>query len=66
MPVFTDSSAVWRAEYDDNTATLCIWFARRGRRYDYYNVPRPIFDGLCAAASKGEYFNEHIRHVYGR
>lgn len=66
MPVFTDSSAILGAEYDDATSTLRIWFAHRRHAYDYYGVPRQVYENLCAAASKGEYFNDHIRDYYGR
>jgi hypothetical protein len=34
-------------------------------RYTYYRVPARICAGLLAAASKGRYFNSHIRDRYG-
>jgi hypothetical protein len=63
MPEFS-SSAIRRAEYNDATATLSLWFVESGGPYDYYMVPQRIFDGLCNAASKGAYFNAHIRDRY--
>lgn len=65
MPFFR-SSAIRRAEYDDVTLILKIWFIETGGPYDYYGVPRYIFDGLCRASSKGGFFNDHIRDRYGR
>ncbi|MDB5412583.1 MAG: hypothetical protein JWR10_918 [Rubritepida sp.] len=34
--------------------------------YDYYSVPRAIYDGLCRAPSKGGYYNTSIRDRYSR
>lgn len=62
MPVF-NSSAVKRAEYDPETLRLRLWFPE-GKPYDYCRVPQHIFDGLCSAASKGTFFNNHIRDKY--
>ncbi|WAS95690.1 KTSC domain-containing protein [Nannocystis punicea] len=60
MPSFT-STAIRRAEYDDRTETLRIWFVETGGPYVYHDVPRRLFERLCDAASKGRYFNDHIR-----
>lgn len=65
MPYFS-STAIHRAEYDDTTSTLQIWFTSNGGPYDYYGVPRYHYDRLCSVASKGRYFNTHIRDRYGR
>ncbi|WP_417463254.1 KTSC domain-containing protein [Kordiimonas sp.] len=64
MPYF-NSTAISRAEYNSATRVLQIWFVESGGPYDYYGVPQHIFDGLCNAASKGGYFNDHIREQYG-
>jgi hypothetical protein len=63
MPVFS-STAIRRAEYDRDTRVLRVWFADSGNQYDYSDVPQYVFDGLCRAASKGSYFNDHIRDHY--
>jgi hypothetical protein len=60
MPEFI-STAISRAEYDGATGTLSLWFVESGGPYSYYGVPEHIFAGLCAAFSKGRYFNENIR-----
>lgn len=63
MPAVS-SSAMYRVEYDEQTRQLDIWFNGTGR-YSYYRVPPAIYTGLLAAASKGSYFNAHIRDRYG-
>ncbi len=63
MPTF-NSTAIQRAEYDANTAVLSLWFTGSGGPYDYFLVPARVFDGLCRAASKGSYYNQHIRDHY--
>lgn len=60
MPTFV-SSAINRAEYDPQSQTLTIWFVESGGPYDYYGVPIYIYDGLCRAGSKGQYFNDYIK-----
>jgi N-formylglutamate amidohydrolase len=35
-----------------------------GRVYQYYNVPEEVYNAMLTAASKGKYFNEHIRGKY--
>jgi hypothetical protein len=65
MPYF-NSSAISRAEYDDASKRLKIWFVESGGPYDYFGVPRQIYDGLCAAGSKGQYFAAYIRDIYRR
>jgi hypothetical protein len=63
MPTF-DSTAVVRAEYHSATSVLSLWFAESGGPYDYYLVPKRVFDELCRASSKGRYFNQHIRDQF--
>lgn len=56
------SSAIARIEWANGT--LSIWFHETGR-YDYYRVPKSVYDDFLAARSKGEFFNDHIRDRYG-
>lgn len=63
MPYFS-SSAIRAAEYNPASLTLAITFTS-GRTYDYYGVPQYVYNGLLAAGSKGEYFNDNIRDQYG-
>lgn len=41
-------------------ATLELEF-RSGAIYRYFAVPRPVFEELIAAESKGVYFNRYVR-----
>jgi hypothetical protein len=54
-----DSSVIRSVTYGQD-ATLTVHL-HRGAVYRYFTVPRPIFEELLAAASKGAYFNHHIR-----
>jgi len=46
--------------YDRRRQELDIVF-QSGRRYTYRGVPEETYDAMKAAASKGEFFNRHIR-----
>jgi hypothetical protein len=59
-----NSSAIERADYDEGTRVLKIWFVESGGPYDYYGVPTQIWTGLLAAPSKGTYYNDYIRDQY--
>lgn len=63
MP-YVNSSAIARVEYDPLSRTLSIWFHVSGR-YDYYDVPSGLYQGLLYASSKGTFFNRFIRDDYG-
>lgn len=49
--------------YEASRKTLEIEFAR-GRVYEYYDVPRAIFDHLMKADSKGKFFATWIEGRY--
>ena len=55
-----DSSAVDRVEYDDASGTLSIWYSG-GHRYNYFEVPRDVYEALLAAPSVGAYVNAEIK-----
>lgn len=59
----TNSSQVTRVKYNEETKTLTVTF-KTGKSYDYYEVPKDIFDGLLAAESAGKYLNEFVKPVY--
>lgn len=48
--------------YDPQTMTLRVQF--NSGTYDYYNVPKNIFDGLLAAPSKGSYHHSFIKNSF--
>jgi hypothetical protein len=58
-----DSRAITRAAYDEDEATLDIWY-KGGDRYCYFEVPCEAFEGLLDAPSAGEYVNRHIKEEY--
>ena len=57
------SSAIARALYDEDEATLDIWY-KGGDRYRYFEVPAEVFEALLSAPSAGEYVNRHIKEEY--
>jgi hypothetical protein len=57
------SSNLSRVRYDDKTNTLEIEF-HGGRVYQYFDVPQHVFEGLIAADSHGQFFNEQIKGYY--
>jgi hypothetical protein len=55
-----ESSAIERARYDPESATLDLWY-RGGDRYSYFQVPSDIYAALRDAPSAGEYVNREIK-----
>ena len=49
--------------YDERRETLEVQFLN-GRVYQYYGVPASIHEQLMQAASKGQFFNAHIKRSY--
>ena len=62
MPYF-NSSAIKRAEYDPPSMKMTIWFPE-GHSYGFCRVPAHVWEGLLRSASKGTYYNNHIRDRY--
>jgi hypothetical protein len=58
-----ESSAITRAAYDEDEATLDIWYKGRDRNR-YFEVPGEAFEALLESASAGEYVNRHIKEAY--
>jgi hypothetical protein len=59
-----DSTAINRIAYDPESATLSVWFRDSGACYRYFAVPLATYHAFAAAASKGRFFNIHIRDRY--
>ena len=57
------SSAIERIAYDEEDATLSLWFRDSGR-YVYYDVPASLFDALRNTESAGRMFAEQIKGRY--
>ncbi len=49
--------------YDDSTQVLTVEF-NSGTRYDYYDVPNHIYEGMKTAESIGKYLNSEIKGHY--
>lgn len=62
--VYFNSSAIDRAEYNEASHVLTIWFVESGGPYDYYGVPKWVWEGLLRAPSAGTYFNDYIKEQY--
>lgn len=61
--VFEDSSLLEYIVYNSNTKILTVGF-NNGQKYDYYEVPRGVFDEFMGANSAGKYYNRCIKGVY--
>ena len=54
------SRALRSVGYDDRERVLEVEFVH-GSVYRYFDVPRPVYDGLLAAPSRGAYFDEKVK-----
>jgi hypothetical protein len=57
------SSMMTFVKYDDDGCELDITFTS-GKTYRYLEVPVEIYEGLLDAESKGEFFNDNIKHEF--
>ncbi len=57
------SSNVAGFSYDETSQILIVEF-NSGSRYNYYDVPQHVYDGMKSADSKGRYLNAEIKGVY--
>lgn len=60
---YFNSSAIEKADYDEASMRLFLWFWEGGK-YTFCRVPLRIWTGLLAARSQGTYYHEHIRDKY--
>ena len=58
------SAAIRHHHYKPDLQELSLWFGPEFRRYKYFGVPPPVYEGLLNAPSKGRYFNQAIRGRY--
>lgn len=54
------STVIQSYKYLPGTHTLIITFIS-GMRYEYFNVPKNMYDRFTKAFSKGTYFNKYIK-----
>jgi hypothetical protein len=57
------SSTIAGFDYDKATQVLTVEF-KSGGRYNYYDVPMAVFEGLVAANSKGQFHAQNIKNSY--
>lgn len=58
-----ESSNIARFDYDDKSRILTVEF-KNGGRYNYYDVPVRVFDGMKAAPSKGQFLAQNVKGAY--
>ena len=58
-----ESSNIIRYSYEETNQILTVEF-NSGSRYDYYDVPTHIFEGMKTADSKGKYLNSNVKGHY--
>ncbi len=58
-----DSSNVAAIGFDEDSQTLQVEF-NSGATYQYFDVPEAVYEGLLAAASVGQFLNQHVKGAY--
>jgi len=58
-----ESSNVNGFSYDSVSQILTVEF-KSGVRYNYYDVPSHVYEGLKTAGSKGSYLSNNIKNIY--
>ena len=57
------SSSIAEVGFDDEYATLEVMF-NDGKVYQYFDVPRNVFDEMLLSDSIGRYFSTRVRGEY--
>lgn len=57
------SSNIARYKYEDDTHVLTVEF-KNGGTYNYYDVPRQLYDQMNTAYSKGGFLARNIKGAY--
>ena len=57
------SSAIEAVGYDEDDGVLEIEF-HHGGVYEYFDVPKEVYQDLLTAGSRGRYFHENVRGKY--
>lgn len=58
-----DSTNIARFGYDEASQVLAVEF-QNGGIYNYFDVPKFIFEEMCGAGSKGQYLAQRIKGTY--
>ena len=59
----TNTHSSWIKDYGWHEDVLSIWISET-ERYDYYDVPEPVYDLFEKSDSKGSFFHKNIRGQY--
>ena len=57
------SSLIVRFAYEEKCRALVVELTT-GDEYQYFTVPREVFEGMAAAESKGSYFHAAVRDKF--
>jgi hypothetical protein len=58
------SSNIASVGYEEASETLEVEFLKTGKVYQYYNVPKFMYERLMESPSLGQFFNLEIRNAY--
>lgn len=58
-----ESSTVLGFGYDEQSQVLIVEF-KNGGRYNYFDVPRDLFDRMAASGSRGQFLTQNVKGVY--
>jgi KTSC domain len=58
-----ESSNISGFDYMKETQVLIVEF-KNGGRYNYYDVPEAVFEGMKTASSKGQFLAQNVKNVY--
>jgi hypothetical protein len=61
-----NSSQIEKVKYNEENKTLSIAFKSKSGElwYEYYVVPKDVFDGIFTAESAGKYINTNVKGKY--
>ena len=58
-----ESSTMSGFGYDEQSQILTVEF-KNGGRYNYFDVPRDLFDRMVAADSRGQFLTQNVKGMY--
>jgi hypothetical protein len=58
-----ESSNIARFGYDESAQVLKVEF-KNGSVYDYFDIPKPVFEAMRNAPSKGQFLAQQIKGRY--
>ena len=58
-----ESSTMSGFGYDKQSQVLIVEF-KNGGRYNYFDVPKDLFDQMVAAGSRGQFLTQNVKGIY--